>query len=92
MRNPGRFARAAFIVLTALLAAACSKFPEDFDGVVRPLDAAGLRAWEAEGRALAILYEGGYRGHEMAGYPSGPGWVADGLPVYRAPADDPDAG
>jgi hypothetical protein len=26
----------------------------------------------------------------MTGYPSGPGWVADGLPV-DAPAGDPDA-
>lgn len=168
MRNPDCFARAVFMVLTALLAVACSKFPEDFDGVVRPLDAEGLRAWQAADQAMIILdvrtaseyretarapdavnlpwswdgeqadvnerflaavteryapdqtlvllcsegmrasqaawtlqqesgfsevyvYEGGYQGHEMAGYPSGPGWVADGLPVDKATAGDPDA-
>jgi rhodanese-related sulfurtransferase len=167
MRNPDRFARAAFFFLTTLLAVACSKYPADFDGVIRPLDAAGLRAQEAAGETMIILdvrtaseyretahapnavnlpwswdgeqaevnerflaavtesyapdqpllllcsegmrasqaawtlqreagfsavyvYEGGYQGHEMAGYPSGPGWVADGLPV-DTPAGDPDA-
>jgi rhodanese-related sulfurtransferase len=167
MRNPDRFARAALIVLAVVSAAACSKFPEDFDGAVRPLDAAGLRAREGAGEAMIILdvrtaseyratsrapnavnlpwswdgdqadvnerflaavteryapdqpllllcsegmrasqaawtlqreagfsnvyvYEGGYQGHEMTGYRSGPGWVADGLPV-DAPAGDPDA-
>ena len=168
MRNPDRFARAAFVVLTALLAAACGKFPDNFDGVVTSLNAAGLRAREAAGESMIVLdvrtaseyretarapnavnlpwswdgdqadvnerflaavteryapdqpllllcsegmrasqaawtlqreagfsqvyvYEGGYQGHEMAGYPSGPGWVADGLPVDNATAGDPGA-
>ena len=156
------------VLLAALLAVACSEFPEDYAGVVQPLDADGFRAWEASGRKAVILdvrtgsefretarapgavnqtwswdaeqgdvneafvaavteryapdqtllllcsegmrasqaawtleqqfgfsevyvYEGGYQGHEMAGYPSGPGWIADGLAVDEPTPDDSDS-
>ena len=165
MRNPDRFARVALVVLVALLVAACSDFPEDYDDAIKPLDADGFRALEASGREPIILdvrtgsefretarapgainqtwswdgeqddvndaflagvtasyapdqtllllcsegmrasqaawtlqqqfgfsdvyvYEGGYQGHEMTGYPSGPGWIADGLPVAEPALDD----
>ena len=46
---------------------------------------------EESGFTEVYVYEGGYQGHEMAGYPSGPGWVFDGLPLEGASTDQPDA-
>ena len=45
---------------------------------------ASQAAWtlqEVSGFRDLHVYAGGYEGHHMDGYPSGPGWIADGLPV-----------
>ena len=62
---------------------------------LEPREREVFAAWALQkesGFTEVYVYEGGYQGHEMAGYPSGPGWVFDGLPLEDAATDEPDAG
>ena len=69
----------------------------DADETIVILCSLGMRASQAAdelqrnaGFSQVYVFEGGYEGHDMEGFPSGPGWRASGLPMESDESSAPE--